>query len=144
MTAAESRVAILITLMRQLQEVMRTENGMLRDLNLARLNELQAEKLALAGSYEVELRRLRESPATVSGLNDDARRMLDDTMRDFQRSLRANADRLLHARELVEAVVQTISQSLGAAPASAHRYGGPAPAADRSARVIPVAFDRRC
>lgn len=27
MTAAESRVAILITLMRQLQEVMRTENG---------------------------------------------------------------------------------------------------------------------
>ena len=68
MTAAESRVAVLITLMRQLQEVMRAENGMLRDLNLARLNELQAEKLALAGSYEVELRRLRESPATVSGL----------------------------------------------------------------------------
>ena len=60
MTAAESRVAVLITLMRQLQEVMRAENGMLRDLNLARLNELQAEKLALAGSYEVELRRLRE------------------------------------------------------------------------------------
>ena len=70
--------------------------------------------------------------------------MLDDTMRDFQRSLRANADRLLHARDLVEAVVQTIGQSLGAASASAHRYGGPAPAADRSARVIPVAFDRRC
>ena len=76
--------------------------------------------------------------------------MLDDTMRDFQRSLRANADRLLHARDLVEAVVQTIGQSLGAAPASAHRYGGPAQA-DRqvgeghSRRVRPALLGvRRC
>ena len=29
--------AVLMTLMRQLQEVMRAENGMLRDLKLARL-----------------------------------------------------------------------------------------------------------
>ena len=39
----------------------------------------------------------------MAGLTDDARRMLEDAMRDFQRSLRANADRLLHARDLVEA-----------------------------------------
>ena len=37
MSEAEARVAVLMTLMRQLQEVMRTENGLLRDLNLARL-----------------------------------------------------------------------------------------------------------
>ena len=41
-------------------------------------------------------------------------------MRDFQRSLRANADRLLHARDLVEAVVQTIGQSLGCRDRAGH------------------------
>ena len=46
--SAESRIAVLVMLMRQLQEVMRTENGLLRELKLARLQELQAEKAALA------------------------------------------------------------------------------------------------
>ena len=62
MTAAETRVAVLLALMRQLQEVMRAENGLLRDLKLARLRELQTEKAALAGHYELELRRLRQAP----------------------------------------------------------------------------------
>jgi hypothetical protein len=34
-TAAESRVALLLTLMRQLQELMRTENALLRELRAA-------------------------------------------------------------------------------------------------------------
>ena len=72
MTSAETRVAVLLTLMRQLQEVMRTENGLLRDLKLARLRELQVEKAALAGHYELELRRLRQAPDTLAGLGEDA------------------------------------------------------------------------
>ena len=62
MTAARGAVAVLLTLMRQLQEVMRTENGLLRDMRLERLRALQAEKAALADAYEVELRRLRDAP----------------------------------------------------------------------------------
>lgn len=140
--SAESRVAVLVMLMRQLQEVMRAENGLLRDLKLARLRELQAEKSALATSYELELRRLREAPGLLSALDPDARRLLEDSMREFQRSVRANADRLRSARSLVEALVQTIGQgSLG----PDRRYaGGAATADERAARVIAVAFDRRC
>ena len=54
MTVAETRVAVLLALMRQLQEVMRAENGLLRDLKLARLRELQIEKATLAGHYELD------------------------------------------------------------------------------------------
>jgi hypothetical protein len=36
--------------MRQLQEVMRAENALLREMKLARLQELQVEKSALAQS----------------------------------------------------------------------------------------------
>jgi hypothetical protein len=140
--SAESRVAVLVTLMRQLQEVMRTENGLLRDLKLARLRELQAEKSALAASYELELRRLREAPGLLGALDADARRLLEDSMREFQRSVRANADRLRGARSLVEMLVQTLGQGLDE-PDRRYR-GGQAAAGERAARVIAVAFDRRC
>jgi len=144
-TAAESRVALLLTLMRQLQELMRTENALLRELRLSRLRELQQEKAALAGSYEMELRRLREAPEAISGLGDEARRLLESSMRDFQAAVTANADRLLQARSVVEAVVQAIGQSLGADAVTAQRYAaGPQAVADGSGRVISVAFDRRC
>ena len=145
MTMAETRVAVLLALMRQLQEVMRAENGLLRDLKLARLRELQIEKATLAGHYELELRRLRQSPDALSGLGEDARRLLESSMREFQATVRSNADRLLQARSVVEAVVQTIGHSLASAGGHAPRYvAGPQTAADSSARVIPVAFDRRC
>ena len=145
MTGAEARVAVLLTLMRQLQEVMRAENGLLRDLKLARMCELQDEKAALAESYELELRRLRQTPEAMSALSDEAHRLLESSMREFQATVRANADRLLQARGVVEAVVQAIGDSLGAAIPAGRAYAPATRAAiDPPARVIPVAFDRRC
>ena len=65
MTGVEGRIALLLTLMRQLQETMRIENGLLRELGLARMRELQSEKAALAERYEIELRRLRQTPEAL-------------------------------------------------------------------------------
>lgn len=142
MSAAESRVALLLALMRELQEVMRAENGLLRELKLARLRELEAEKTVLAGRYELELRRLRETPEIVAGLDGDARRLLEAGMREFQTAVRVNADRLAQARGVVEDVARCIARSLAAdrGPASYARDAAP----DHGARVVPMAFDRRC
>ena len=145
MTSAEGRVALLMTLMRQLQETMRTENGLLRELKLARMRELQSEKAALAERYEIELRRLRQTPETIGALSGEARQHLEAGMRELQAAARANADRLLQARGVVEAVVQAIGDSLGAAGTGGRTYAAAsAPCIDPPARVIPVAFDRRC
>jgi hypothetical protein len=145
MSAAESRVALMLGLMRELQELMRAENGLLRELKLARLRELQAEKAALAGRYELELRRLRQTPELLGGLDADGRHLLEAAMRDFRAAVRANAERLAQARSVVEGVVQAIGQSL-AAEGGAPRYapGAPSGSGEGAARVIPVAFDRRC
>ena len=142
--SAESRVAVLVMLMRQLQEVMRAENGLLRDLKLTRLRELQDEKAALAGRYELELRRLRQTPEVLGGLGEEGRRLLESSMREFQTTVRANADRLLQARGVVEAVVQTIGQSIAADGSGPGYLPGPPPVGEAGGRVIPVAFDRRC
>ena len=88
-----------MTLMRQLQEVMRTENGLLREMRLARLQELQAEKAALAESYELELRRLRQAPELLAGLERRAARSCSrPPCASSRRPSRANADRLLQSR----------------------------------------------
>lgn len=145
MSEAEGRVALLMTLMRQLQETMRTENGLLRELKLARMRELQGEKAALAERYELELRRIRQAPESIAALSQEARQLLETSMRELQAAARANADRLLQARGVVEAVVQAIGDSLGSPGTGGRNYPmigtqnfDPPP------RVIPVAFDRRC
>ena len=146
MTGAEGRLTVLMTLMRQLQDVMRTENGLLREMRLARLRDLQAEKAALAETYELELRRLRQAPELLASLGSDRRTLLESSMREFQATVRTNADRLLQSRRVVEALVQAIGESLGTAAAPPAGYGTVSRAAvdTAPARVIPVAFDRRC
>jgi len=145
MTGAEARLTVLMTLMRQLQDVMRAENGLLREMRLGRLQDLQAEKTALAETYELELRRLRQAPDLLASLGGDRRALLEAAMREFRATARANAERLLQSRRVVENLVQVIGESLGTAVAAPAGYGGPSRATEAApARVIPVAFDRRC
>jgi len=54
------RAAVLLTLMRELQQLMKRENALLREMRLDRLAELQAAKSTLAEAYEMELRAFRE------------------------------------------------------------------------------------
>ena len=58
MTDPRSRVATVLALMRELMGLMQAENGLLREMRLARLQALQEEKTALAQSYELELHKL--------------------------------------------------------------------------------------
>jgi hypothetical protein len=141
MTEPAARVALLLTLMRQLQEVIRTENALLREMKLTRLQELQAEKTALAGSYEVELRRLRRDPELLGALDPESRALLDAAMRELQATLRSSADRLLQAKQVAEGIVQALGASLTARGTLGQGYAAPENA---TGRVIAVAFDRRC
>ena len=142
--SAESRVAVLMTLMRQLQEVMRAENGLLRDLKLVRLRELQAEKSALAGSYEVELRRLREAPGDSSARST---RMPAGCSRTACASSSGRSaptpTGCCSARSRRDTRADHRSGPGRAGRASLPGRFGSGPASG-SARVIAVAFDRRC
>lgn len=146
MTAAEDRVAVLLMLMRQLQDVMRTENGLLREMRLPRLQALQQEKSALADAYELALRRLRQAPETMASLDEASRGMLEAAMREFQVAVRGNAERLLQSRGVIEDIVRILGQSLGGGSAGGGYRGNAAkPASDATtARVIPMTLDRRC
>lgn len=146
MTTAEDRVAVLLTLMRQLGEVMRTENGLLREMRLPRLRELQEEKVALAGAYELALRRLRQAPEVMASLDGAGRTMLEASMREFQATVRGNALRLRQFLGTVEDIVRILGEnSNGGAATGIYGGGTSRPGSDpATARVIPMALDRRC
>ena len=142
-TDAHSRVTMLLTLMQQLREVMQAENALLREMQLGRLRDFQSEKVDLAESYELELRRLRQAPELLTTLDNDTRGQLELALREFQAAVRHNADRLLQARSIVEGVVRVLGESL-AAPPDGQRYGTASRPSRDGGRVIAVAFDRRC
>ena len=92
------RVAVLLTLMRELEGVMRQENALLREMKLARLADLQTEKAALAEAYETELRSLRSAPEAVASLPTAVRQSLEQATREFQLTVRSNVNALLAGR----------------------------------------------
>ena len=146
-------VAMLLALMRQIEEVMRLEGALLREMRLDQLRELQGEKTVLAAGLEAGLQRLRRTAATVGGLDVAERSLLEDSLRSFRATAHANVARLRQAREVSEGLVRLLGESLDYLPAgggggraygpAAGGGGGPAGPAD-TARIIPVAFDRQC
>ncbi|HMR31629.1 MAG TPA: hypothetical protein PKA13_10660 [Geminicoccaceae bacterium] len=138
-------MAVLLTLMRELEEVIRLENGVLRDMKLGRVADLQKEKAALAEKYEVQLRALRSSPEVVASLPDGVRANLEQATRSFQEIVRANVRALGAARTVVEGIVRHIGESLATVRPSRTGYPGMAGMAAEGGpgRVIAVAFDRR-
>lgn len=139
-------VAMLLTLMRELQGVMRTEGALLREMRLERLQALQLEKSALADRYERAFRELRASPDHVAALPFEERKLLEQAMREFQAAVRANAERLGAARRVSESILEAIRDSLDGLPPPSRAYAAGARAAGsrEGGRVIPVAFDRQC
>jgi hypothetical protein len=144
MIESQTRIVMLLALMRELEDVMQAENAMLRQMRLERLRVLQVEKAALAERYEQELRRLRQAPAELALLPVDERAMLDAQLRAFQAAVRANAERLRQAQEVAQGVVQAIGESLQEAGAGNAGYGTPSRGGAGGNRIIAVAFDRRC
>lgn len=143
MTNPEQRVAMVLTLMRQLEEVMQAEHALLREMKLDRLRDLQSEKVSLAEQYELELRRLRSDPELLAAASLENRSALEERMRGFRRALSRNAERLRQARELVEGVIRTLNDSL-AGPAGQPAYGSASRLPAETGRVVAIAFDRRC
>lgn len=140
MTAPFERVSIALTLMRQLQHVVARETEALRQMKLAPLGDLQAEKTALAVAYEREVRDLRAKPAIFAALDLAQREAFAEASRELQATIAANVRALEAARSVVEGVVKTISESLQ----SVQRQPSYAPhgAAAAPGTTAPVALNR--
>ena len=135
------RVSMALTLMRQLRHVVARETEALRQMKLAPLADLQAEKTALAVAYEREVRDLRANPAIFAALDDHVREAFAEASRELQATIGANVRALEAARQVVEGVVKTMSQSLE----SVQRRPGYQPGgrtADPPSAAVPVAFNR--
>jgi hypothetical protein len=138
------QIAVLMTLMKRLGQVMDHERALVRSMKLETLGDLQDEKLALAEAYEIELARLRSAPERLATLDPGTREQLQDAMRRFQETASANFAALAAAQTVVERIVRNIADDLARSAGQA-RYGRPArgAAAAQGGQVISVAFDRK-
>lgn len=138
------KAAILMTLMKRLGQIMDHERALLSSMRLDDLKELQEEKSALAEAYELELKRLRSTPATFAALDSSVRAQIESAMRRFQDAANANMQSLAAAQTVVEKVVRNIADGI-----ALHQKGkgyGPAATASQqssSGQVISVAFNRK-
>lgn len=131
--------AVLLALIRRLEEVMRAESAILREMRLSRLQALQEEKAALAHGYEAELRRLRTSPERVAALEPEARATLAEAMRRLQATAEGNRRQIEAARRAVEGVVRLLGESAGGPRGASSYRPGPG---RRGGQVLSVAFSR--
>jgi hypothetical protein len=135
---ATARAAMLIGLMRELEQVMQAEIAVVGSMKLDRLSDLQREKGALAEAYERALREFRSEPLTAAQLDPEARASLREAMRAFQASAGANAKRLLAAHKVVEGIVRALGEAANGAVGG--RYAGRAAG---GGQVIPLALSRQ-
>jgi len=141
------QVSLALTVMRQLQHVILRETEMLRQMKLAPLADLQAEKSELALAYERHVRALRASPEIFAALDAPVRESFAQAARELQAAIAANVRALEAARQVVDGVVRTLGQSLEVVrprPAYAPSGAGVGASggAETASRVVAVAFDR--
>jgi hypothetical protein len=141
MMAPFDRVSMALTLMRQLRHVVARETEALRQMKLAPLADLQAEKTALADAYEREVRALRADPLIFAALETPVREAFAAASRELQATIAANVRALEAARHVVEGVVETMSESLESVRRRpSYQPGGRA--SDPPGAAVPVAFNR--
>ncbi len=134
------RVSLALTVMRQLQHVVVRETEALRQMKLAPLADLQAEKAALADSYERLVRELRAAPEIFAALEPPVRESFALASRELQATIAANVRALAAARQVVDGVVRTLGQSLESV--RGRRGYAPAGQVGETAAVVPVAINR--
>ena len=125
---AFERIAVVMALMRQLEQVLEQEVLVLREMRLDRLKEIVTEKTRLGQAYESELRALRGEPELLASLDPVIRSELERAMRRFAGTAATNLRALEAARDVVERVMRHIGASLEAAPFRPRLYH------DRNAR----------
>lgn len=142
MTSGTDRIAGLMALVRDLQEVMRAEAALLDTMRLRDLEALQQEKANLAAALDAQLRRFRSDPSRVAELDATLRTSLETALREFQAMASAHARRLAAARSVVEGILRELARG----PVEEHAataYGTMAGMRPRSAQVVPLALDRQ-
>jgi flagellar biosynthesis/type III secretory pathway chaperone len=140
MTRAVDKVTILMTLTRQLTQVMDAETDVLRRVELAELGELQAEKQSLADIYEAELGEVRRRPEILGSVHAEIREELEEATRAF----RAAAHRNTRALEAAQAVVERALAFIRTSLADSHAYGPQDGRATGGGEVVPFALNRTC
>jgi len=147
MTEATAKAMDLIKVLNLLINVLQQEIELLHSMKPSAMQALQEDKIVLIAAYESLVRRFREQPDQLNGLDQELRERIVQATGNFQSTLTENARALFAVKEanerLFKAVVEAAeSQMNDAKPYSA---GGVVarPSAPRNRPPMSLTLDQR-
>lgn len=99
----------LLSVTKDLSEVLTQENDLLRARRLHSIEDLQSRKAALVRSYEGLLRELTKDPEILAPLEPGRRAELREKMTRFEALVQENANQIKAAKEINERLLREIA-----------------------------------
>jgi tRNA/tmRNA/rRNA uracil-C5-methylase (TrmA/RlmC/RlmD family) len=141
-SADSVNVENVIVLTARLAQVLAEEADLLANMRLSSLEELQREKLLLAGAMEKQKKLFDRFPEKLHDIGYEERDRLEQIIEIFESIMRENYRRLLIAKEVNRKVVEAIAEAVSEASAqSLYNKKGMSDAG--SAESLSVSVDKR-
>ena len=142
----EGRVNAILTLTRQLTDLITSENTLLRSRRAASLRETETEKTRLSSLYAREMRAIHARPELLAGINARQKEMLHSASVAFKACVVTHVRTLARIRAVSEGLVVAIGEELSRMHKPVTSYKGPnAATLNRGAVTAPspaFGFDR--
>lgn len=136
------RAMQLMALSRRLTELLDIETAAFNRQGDMLPASLADEKTRLANTYRLELTRIAQNKALISGAPEHLRRQLEDVTKVLQASIKENARAVNKLKTVSEGLVKAIGDEIAKKRAAPVGYGPkigmPPPAAQGSATAITV------
>lgn len=108
----EARVNAILTLTRQLTDLINSENTLLRSRRAASLRETETEKTRLSSLYAREMRAIHARPELLAGINARQKEMLHSASVAFKACVVTQVRMLARIRAVSEGLVVAIGEEL--------------------------------
>lgn len=124
-TSLEERVNAILTLTRQLTNLITSENASLRTRRAACLRETETEKNRLSTLYAREMRAIHARPELLAGINTKQKEILHSASSAFKACVVTQVRTLARMRAVSEGLVVAIGEELSRMRSPVTHYKGP-------------------
>ncbi len=121
----DQRITAILSLTRQLQDLITSETMLLKSRRASSLRETQEEKTRLSSLYAREMRAIKTRPELLSGVSAAQKEKLRAASASFKKCIATHVRTLARIRAVSEGMVVAIGEELSRMRKPMTSYNGP-------------------